>query len=73
MDMTYNEGIAFIESNNRNPSKHDDEERGLYLNWIKHNRKQLNAGTTPSQSPRGEKMERVRGKIADGLRLMSDV
>ena len=45
MDMTYNEGIAFIESNNRNPSKHDDEERGLYLNWIKHNRKQLNAGT----------------------------
>ena len=43
--LKYNEVIAFIESNNRNPSKHDDEERGLYLNWIKHNRKQLNAGT----------------------------
>jgi hypothetical protein len=42
--LKYNEVIAFIESNNRNPSKHDDEERGLYLNWIKHNRKQLNAG-----------------------------
>lgn len=37
--LKYNEVIAFIESNNRNPSKHDDEERGLYLNWIKHNRK----------------------------------
>ena len=42
--LKYNEVIAFIESNNRNPSKHDDEERGLYLNWIKHNRNQLNAG-----------------------------
>ena len=34
----YNEVVAFIENNKRNPSKHDDE-RGLYLNWIKHNRK----------------------------------
>ena len=42
--LKYNEVIAFIESNNRNPSKHDDEERGLYLNWIKHNRKLFAAG-----------------------------
>lgn len=41
----YNEVIAFIETNKRNPSKHVPEERGRYVNWIKHNRKQLNAGS----------------------------
>lgn len=35
----YHEVVLFIENNKRNPSKHDDEERGRYLNWIKHNRK----------------------------------
>ena len=35
----YKEVVAFIESNKRNPSKHSDEERGNYLNWLKHNRK----------------------------------
>ena len=40
----YNEVKIFIETNKRNPSKHDDEERGLYLNWIKHNRKLYTAG-----------------------------
>ena len=40
----YNEVVAFIEREHRNPSKHDDEERGLYLNWIKHNRKLFAAG-----------------------------
>ena len=40
----YNEVVAFIEREHRNPSKHDDEERGLYLNWIKHNRKLYTAG-----------------------------
>lgn len=40
----YNEVKTFIETNKRNPSKHDDEERGLYLNWIKHNRKLYSAG-----------------------------
>ncbi|MBR3647993.1 MAG: hypothetical protein IKN59_06360 [Paludibacteraceae bacterium] len=39
----YNEVVAFIVTNKRNPSKHDDEERGLYLNWIKHNRKLMNS------------------------------
>ena len=41
----YNEVKTFIEENHRNPSKHDAEERGKYLNWLKHNRKQLNADT----------------------------
>ena len=40
----YNEVVYFIETNKRNPSKHDEEERGKYLNWIKANRKALNAG-----------------------------
>lgn len=40
----YNEVITFIETNKRNPSRYDPEERGLYLNWIKHNRKMMNAG-----------------------------
>jgi len=39
----YNEVIFFIDTNHRNPSKHDEEERGKYLNWIKANRKALNA------------------------------
>ena len=42
--VKYNEVVEFIKTNHRNPSKHDDEERGLYLNWIKHNRKLMNSG-----------------------------
>ena len=38
------EVVAFIEKNKRNPSKHSDDERGLYLNWLKHNRKLYAAG-----------------------------
>lgn len=40
----YNEVKNFIETNKRNPSKYDAEERGEYYTWLKHNRKQLNAG-----------------------------
>ena len=39
----YNEVIGFIESNHRNPSKHRIEEHDM-LNWIKQQRKLLNAG-----------------------------
>jgi hypothetical protein len=35
---------TFIETNKRNPSKFIPEERGQYLNWIKHNRKLYSAG-----------------------------
>ena len=39
------EGVkAFILRNKRNPSKYDDEERGQYLNWVKHNKKLYKAG-----------------------------
>lgn len=40
----YAEVKDFILRNGRNPSKYDAEERGQYLNWLKHNKKQLNAG-----------------------------
>ena len=39
----YNEVIDFIETNKRNPSKHRIEEHDM-LNWLKANRKALNAG-----------------------------
>lgn len=39
----YNEVRAFIETNYRNLSKYDLEERRLYT-WMKHNRKLMNAG-----------------------------
>lgn len=40
----YNEAKVFIETNHRNPSRYNPEERGLYLNWIKHNRQLMNQG-----------------------------
>ena len=39
----YNEVKDFIETNKRNPSKHRLEEHDM-LNWVKANRKALNAG-----------------------------
>ena len=59
----YNEVKTFIETNHRNPSKHDDEERGQYLNWIKHNRKLFAA--------RELKEERVE-KFKELLSLMEE-
>ena len=39
----YNEVKCFIETNHRNPSKYRIEEHDM-LNWLKANRKVLNAG-----------------------------
>jgi hypothetical protein len=39
----YNEVVAFIETNHRNPSRHRIEEHDM-LNWLKANRKALNSG-----------------------------
>lgn len=38
----YEEVVAFIETNHRNPSKHRIEEHDM-LNWHKANRKKMNA------------------------------
>ena len=39
----YNEVMDFMETNHRNPSRHRIEENDM-LNWLKANRKALNAG-----------------------------
>lgn len=36
--------VDFIKVNKRMPSKYDAEERGLYVNWLKHNKKLYNNG-----------------------------
>ncbi len=38
----YNEVVDFIETNHRNPSRHRIEEHDM-LNWVKANRKRMNA------------------------------
>lgn len=42
-NLRYQEVIDYIETNHRNPSKHRLEEHDM-LNWVKANRKVLNAG-----------------------------
>ena len=41
--IRYKEVIDFIETNHRNPSRHRIEEHDM-LNWVKANRKVMNAG-----------------------------
>lgn len=41
--VRYNEVMTFIETNKRNPSKYRIEEHDM-LNWVKANRKVMNAG-----------------------------
>ena len=41
--VRYEEVVNFIEANHRNPSKHRVEEH-LMLNWVKQQRKLVNAG-----------------------------
>ena len=58
----YEEVVSFIETNKRNPSKHDDEERGKYLNWLKHNRKLYAAG----------EMKKERVELFESLLVMCE-
>lgn len=63
----YNEIVEFIEREHRNPSKYYPEERGRYLNWMKHNRKVMNAGALKPERVEKfrkllEMMERYRRK-----------
>ena len=50
----YNEVMGFLEENHRNPSKHRIEEHD-YLNWLKANRKAMNAGKM-----KAERVEKFR-------------
>ena len=56
--MRYKEVIGFIETNHRNPSKYRVEEHDM-LNWLKANRKALNAGTM-----KPERVEKFRELLA---------
>ena len=58
----YNEVKSFIEKNKRNPSKHRIEEH-LMLNFIKHNRKLMNAGEMKPE--RVEKFNQLQATIED--------
>ena len=40
--VRYNEVMGFLEKNHRNPSRHRIEEHDM-LNWLKANRKKMNA------------------------------
>jgi hypothetical protein len=56
--LKYNEVIAFIDNNKRNPSKHKIEEHNM-LNWLKANRKKMNAdGLKP------ERVEKLKELLA---------
>jgi len=50
----YNGVIGFVEENHRNPSRHRIEEHDM-LNWLKANRKVLNAGKM-----KAERVEKFR-------------
>ena len=52
----YKEVADFIEANHRNPSKHRIEEHDM-LNWVKANRKRMNAGLL--QEPRLNKFKEL--------------
>ncbi len=62
----YNEVIKFIEANKRNPSKHRIEEHDM-LNWVKANRKLLNAGSLKAE--RVEPFQQLLGLIEKYKRL----
>ena len=52
--VKYNETIEVLKENHRNPSKHRIEEHDM-LNWLKANRKALNAGKM-----KAERVEKFR-------------
>ena len=52
----YNEVVEFIQTNHRNPSRHRIEEHDM-LNWLKANRKTMNAGKLKTE--RIEKFEKL--------------
>ena len=56
--LKYNEVVEFINANHRNPSKHRIEEHNM-LNWLKANRKLLNAGAL-----KPERVERFKELLA---------
>jgi len=65
-NIRYNEVKSFIETNHRNPSKHRIEEHDM-LNWVKANRKAMNAGKMKPE--RVEKFERLMEMMEENKRV----
>ena len=61
----YNEVVRFIETNRRNPSKHRIEEHDM-LNWLKANRKKMNAGVLKPE--RVEKFKELQELVEENKR-----
>ena len=62
----YQEVVGFIETNHRNPSKHRIEEHDM-LNWVKANRKAMNAGKM--KPDRVEKFEKLQALMEECKRV----
>lgn len=56
----YNDVMEFMATNHRNPSRHRIEEHDM-LNWIKANRKKMNAGEL-----KPERVSLFKQLLADG-------
>ena len=65
-EIRYKEVKSFIETNHRNPSKHRIEEHDM-LNWVKQQRKLLNAGRLKAE--RMERFKELLGIIEENKRI----
>ena len=63
----YNEVMGFLEENHRNPSKHRIEEHD-HLNWLKANRKVMNAGKMKAE--RVEMFEKLQ-ELMEGYKRVN--
>ena len=65
-NIRYQEVMKFIENNHRNPSKHRIEEHDM-LNWVKQQRKLVNAGTL--KQDRIEQFKELLALIEENKRI----
>lgn len=65
-ESKWQEVVTFIKTNHRNPSRHRIEEHDM-LNWVKHNRKLMNAGTL--KADRVEKFNQLLAMIEENKRV----
>jgi len=65
-EIRYKEVKSFIETTHRNPSKHRIEEHDM-LNWVKQQRKLLNAGRLKAE--RMERFKDLLGMIEENKRV----
>lgn len=61
----YKEVVEFIQTNHRNPSRHRIEDHDM-LNWLKANRKKMNAGEL--KEPRLSKFKELLALVEENKR-----